>query len=85
MQGLRQSLRPGEQLLEERSKDLGKFANYVKMYHAAQDERPEMEDLMLEVEQLYSLIRKYQVRMPSDDEVVYEGLKAEESDFTKKT
>ncbi|CAE7749350.1 DNAH6 [Symbiodinium sp. CCMP2592] len=71
-------------LLEERSKDLGKFANYVKMYHNVQDERPEMEDLMFEVEQMYSLIREYKVRMPGDDEVVYEGLKAKESDFTNK-
>ncbi|CAJ1382663.1 unnamed protein product, partial [Effrenium voratum] len=70
--------------LELREKDLSKFANYVKTYQSIQDDQEEMEDLMFEVEQMYSLLRDFKVRMPGDDEFFYEGLKDKESDFSNK-
>ncbi|CAK9043200.1 unnamed protein product [Durusdinium trenchii] len=70
--------------LDQREKDLSKFANYVKMYQTIQEDREEMEDLMFEVEQMYSLLRDFKVRMIDEDEFYYEGLKDKESDFANK-
>ena len=71
-------------MLELREKDLNKFATYVKMYQQVQNDRDDMEDLMCEVEQMYTFLRDFKVRMSDEDEFYYGGLKDKEQDFSSK-
>jgi len=71
-------------LLEERNKELSKFATYAKMYQMVQDEIPDMEEQMAEVNEMYGLLRDYNVKIPSQDEFYFDALTAKESDFSNK-
>jgi dynein heavy chain len=68
--------------LDERPKDLSRYATYAKMYQLVLDEQTEMEEMMEEVETMYHLMKEYNVKMPFDDERQYDSLITKEHDFS---
>eukprot|EP00930_Biecheleria_cincta_P008309 TRINITY_DN10972_c0_g3_i1.p1 TRINITY_DN10972_c0_g3~~TRINITY_DN10972_c0_g3_i1.p1 ORF type:complete len:4176 (-),score=874.55 TRINITY_DN10972_c0_g3_i1:69-11708(-) len=69
--------------LDVRSKDLDAFARYTKNFQMVQENVSEMEDLMFDVDQMYSLLKDYNVKIPANDEVYYDGLVKKAQDFAE--
>merc|ERR1719271_1304718 len=70
--------------LDERPKDLSRYATYAKMYQLVLDEQTEMEEMMEEVDTMYHLMKDFNVKMPFDDERQHDTLISKEQDFTHK-
>ncbi|CAE8734034.1 unnamed protein product [Polarella glacialis] len=70
--------------LDERPRDLSKYANYAKMYQQVVDEQTEMEEMMEEVDTMYGLLKNYGVKVTMDDQIQYDSLVQKEHDFTHK-
>jgi dynein heavy chain len=70
--------------LDERPKELSKFASYVKMYQMITDEQADMDDMMEEVETMHFLMKSYNVKISMEDSIQHEALQARVHDFTHK-
>jgi dynein heavy chain len=70
--------------LDERPKELSRYATYAKMYQMVMDERAEMEEMMEDVETMYHLMKDYNVKLPFDDEHQLDKLTSMEQEFTHK-
>lgn len=69
--------------LDARPDELGKFVTYIKDFKAVQEEKPELEELMVEVETMYNLMNTYNVKVPGEDSVKYDQLKDKYKEFTE--
>jgi dynein heavy chain len=68
--------------LDERPSELSKFATYVQTYASVEQERPEMEELMDEVDTMYALLKRSKVKLSLDDQLAEDRLKTQEHDFS---
>jgi len=68
--------------LDERPKELSKFAAYVQTYSSVLQELGDLEFLMEDIETMYALLRKAKVKLSTDDQVAEENLKTMEHEFT---
>jgi dynein heavy chain len=67
--------------LDERPTELKKYAEYYKMYQSVQDNKGQWEEMFESVNTMYDLIKEFTVRIPSQDEFLFDGLKAREESF----
>jgi dynein heavy chain len=67
--------------LDERPTELTKYASYYKMYQQVLSERSDMEQMMDEVDTMYSLMKDFNVRIPPQDEFLFDSLKAKDDSF----
>ena len=67
--------------LEERPKDLSKYANYVKMFTQVKDERDDMEAMMTEATSIYSFLQEYKAKIGLEDQSKFDALEERVNEF----